>query len=63
MESEYVALRTSCKDLVPIVDLLQEIGKCFGLPVSNTSKMHVCIPEVNVGALTLGNLELRLIPL
>ena len=62
-ESEYIALSTSCKDLFPIMDLVQEMGKYFGLPIDNTSHMHVWIHEDNVGALTLGNLEPRRITL
>ena len=35
MESEYLAVSTACKDLLPIVDLVKEIGTVFGLPVGN----------------------------
>ena len=59
MESEYVALSTSCKDLFPIMDLVQELGKFFDLPVANKSRFHVRIHEDNVGALLLGQLEPR----
>ena len=59
MESEYIALSTSCRDLFPILDLVQEMGQCFGLPINDTCNMHVRIHEDNVGALTLGNLEPR----
>ena len=63
MEAEYIALSTACKDLLPIVDLVKEIGTTFGLPVGDSSNMHVRIHEDNVGALTLGNLEPRCITL
>ena len=59
MESEHIALSTSCKDLFPILDLVQEMGQCFGLPINDTCNMHIQIHEDNVGALTLGNLEPR----
>ena len=59
MESEYIALSTACKDLLPIVDLVKEIGTVFCLPVEDSSNMHVRVHEDNVGALTLGNLEPR----
>ena len=36
MESEYITLSTSCKDLFPIMDLVREMGKCVGLPVNGT---------------------------
>ena len=56
VEYEYIALSTSCKDLFPILDLVQEMGQCFGLPINDTCNMHIRIHEDNVGALTLGNL-------
>ena len=59
MESEYIALSTACKDLLPIVDLVKEIGTVFGLPVGDLSDMHVRVHKDNAGALTLGNLEPR----
>ena len=59
MESEYVALSTSCKDLFPIMDLVQEIGSFFDLPVKDRARFHIRIHEDNVGALTLGKLEPR----
>ena len=59
MESEYIALSTTCKDLLPIVDLVKAIGTVFGLPVGDSSNMHVRVHEDNVGTLTLGNLGPR----
>ena len=59
MESEYVALSQSCKDLFPIMDLVKEIGTFFDLPVKDKARFHVRIHEDNVGALTLGKLEPR----
>ena len=59
MESEYVALSTACKDLFPIMDVVQGIGTFFDLPVKDKSRFHVRIHEVNVGALLLGQLEPR----
>ena len=59
MEAEYVALSSACKDLFSIMDLVQEIGKYFDLPVENKSRFHVRIHEDNVGALLLGQLEPR----
>ena len=55
-------LSTSCRDLLPIVDLINEIGTTFGLPVGDLSNMHVRVQKDNVGTRTLGNLEpLRMI--
>ena len=60
MESEYVALSTSCKDLFPLIDLVVELGGCFGLPVTDmANNLHVRVHEDNMGALTLGKLEPR----
>ena len=59
MESEYVALSQSCKDLFPVMDLVREIGTFFDLPVKDKARFHIRIHEDNVGALTLGKLEPR----
>ena len=59
IESEYVALSSTCKDLFPIMDLLKEIGPVFELPVNDKSRFHVRIHEDSVGALLLGQLEPR----
>jgi hypothetical protein len=39
------------------MDLVQELGKFFALPVKDKSRFHVRIHEDNVGALTLSQLE------
>jgi hypothetical protein len=57
MEAEYVALSTSCKDLFPIVSVVQELAGSVGLRVNDVAKMHIRIHEDNVGALTLAKLE------
>jgi hypothetical protein len=57
MEAEYVALSTSCKDLFPIVSMVQELAGSVGLQVNDIAKMHIKIHEDNVGALTLAKLE------
>ncbi len=59
MESEYVTMSSSCKDLFPIMDLVKEIGPVFDLPVNDKSRFHVRIHEDNVGTLLLGQLEPR----
>ena len=59
MESEYVALSQSCKDLFPIKDLVKEIGTFFDQPIKDKARFHVRIHEDNVGALTIGRLEPR----
>ena len=57
MEAEYVALSTSCKDLIPVVGIIRELSKAVGLSDSFVAKLHIKIHEDNVGALTLGKLE------
>ena len=59
MEAEYVAMSTACKDLFPLIDLVRELGGCLGIPVRDSSNLHVRIHEDNVRALTLGKLEPR----
>ena len=59
MESEYIALSTACKDLFPLIDLIQELGGCVGLDINKTTNLHTCICKDNVGVLTLGKLEPR----
>ena len=56
MEAKYIALSQSCKDLLPIMDLLTEIFTILCLPTNPESHLHVLIHEDNVGALTLGKL-------
>ncbi|KAL7547639.1 hypothetical protein ACHAWF_010922 [Thalassiosira exigua] len=59
METKYVALSTACRDLFPIINLVQEIGQHFGLPVKKRSRFQMRVHEDNVGALILGQLEPR----
>ena len=61
MESEYIALSTACKDLLPIRNIAKEIAKACGITDEERSSMHTTIWEDNVGALTLANLELPLL--
>eukprot|EP00956_Cyclotella_meneghiniana_P035535 scaffold115810_cov49-Cyclotella_meneghiniana.AAC.1 len=57
MEAEYVALSHSCKDPFPLIDQIRELASSVGLPVKDTTNMHIKIHEDNVGALTLSKLE------
>ena len=43
----------SCKDLITIVGLMQELGMFFDLSVASKSRFHTRIHEDNVGALLL----------
>ena len=53
MEAEVVALATCCRELMPIIDLVESVGKAVGLGNSTGPKMHVIIHEDNAGALVL----------
>ena len=59
MESEYIPLSDSCKDLFPLLDLIRELGPACGLPISKSTNLLVKVHEDNVGALTLGQMEPR----
>jgi len=52
MEAEIVALAHCCRELFPIMDMVDSIGPAVGLPVEDTT-MHVTIHEDNSGALIL----------
>ena len=58
MESEYIACSTSCRELIPLRALVQEISKAVGLSDEELASLHTTIWEDNVGALTLANMEL-----
>ena len=59
MEAEYIALSTACRSLLPVADLLKELGGCLGLPVGPSSHLHIGIHEDNAGCLILGKMEPR----
>lgn len=61
MESEYIALSTACKELIPIRNIASEIAEACGVTSEDVSSMHTTIWEDNVGCLTLANLELPLL--
>ena len=58
MEAEVIALASCCRELFPIIDLVDEIGIAIGIKqpegdISDSSTMHVTIHEDNSGALIL----------
>lgn len=55
MMAEVIALSACCRELLPILDIVAEVGKAVGLPVDDQPKMHVRIHEDNAGALVLAN--------
>ena len=57
MKAEHVALSESCKNLFPLIDLLQEFLNVLDLKSLTSTHLHVQVHEDNVGALSLGKLE------
>ena len=53
MEAEIIALAACCRELMPILDIVEEIGEAVGLGQSKRPRMHVRIHEDNAGALIL----------
>ena len=53
MEAEIIALAHSCRELFPVMDLVQEMGSVVGLATDDLTTMHVSIHEDNAGALVL----------
>jgi len=58
MESEYIAMSTVCRELIPLQDLITEVAEHLGVPNDDVLSMHTTIWEDNVGALTLARMEL-----
>jgi hypothetical protein len=52
MEAEIIALAHSCRELLPIMDMVKALSNAFGLPDPSTT-MNVSIHEDNAGALVL----------
>ena len=55
-ESEYIALSTAMRDLLPFIDLLREINDGIGLPPDFTSSINSIIWEDNAACERLANL-------
>ena len=53
MQAEVIALAACCRELIPIVAMVKEVGTAVGLSTSESTEMHVCIHEDNTGALVL----------
>ena len=53
MEAETVLLAMCCRELFPVIDLVEQVGSAVGLPPKERAKMHVTIHEDNAGALIL----------
>ena len=53
MEAEVVSLTMCCRELFPVIDLVEQVGSAVGLPPKERAKMHVTVHEDNAGALIL----------
>ena len=53
MQSELIALADCCREIIPVIAIVDEVGAAIGLTQSKNSKMHVCIHEDNKGTLVL----------
>jgi len=53
MEAEINALAHCCRELFPVIDIVEEIGKTVGLETKDMISMHVSVHEDNAGALIL----------
>ena len=51
MEAEVVAFGACCKELIPIIDLVDEVGSAVGLSLNEKTNVHMVIHEDNDGAL------------
>ena len=58
MEAEYVALSSACRDVIPIRQLLIELGTTYGLLTEDRPSIMTTVYEDNEGALQLANMEL-----
>ena len=52
MEADIVSLVHSCREMIPIIDMVSYLGPALGIPSGNTT-MKVSVHEDNAGALIL----------
>ena len=53
MQAEVIAFAACCRVLIPIIDMVKEIGSAVGLSTSEKTEMHVSIHEGNAGCIAL----------
>ena len=53
MEAEIIALAHCCRELFPVIDVVEEMGIAVGLPTEDLTTMKVSMHEDNAGALIL----------
>ena len=53
MEAEINALAHCCRELFPVMDVVQEMGESIGLATKDLTSMHISVHEDNAGALIL----------
>ena len=57
MESEYTALSTAMKDVIPLRTLFTTLGSSIGIGVNLLTTFQTTVHEDNFGALTLARME------
>ncbi|KAL7488526.1 hypothetical protein ACHAW6_014106 [Cyclotella cf. meneghiniana] len=57
MVTEYFTLSTSCKDLLPLLNLIHDLSNAVCILMDDHSNMHIKIHKDTVGPLTLGKFE------
>ena len=53
IQSEVISNAACCRELIPIISMVYEVGSAIGLTHSENSNIRVCIHEDNAGALVL----------
>jgi hypothetical protein len=53
MHAEVISFAACCRELLPILDLVEEVGKAVQLKTPDGPSMHIVIHEDNAGALKL----------
>ena len=55
MESKINTLSHCCRELIPLMNMVQEIGGAVGMPTDDLTSMHVSVHKNNSGALILAH--------
>ena len=53
MQAEVIGCAACCRELIPIIVMVKEIGAAVRLSTSKGIKIHVCIHEDNMGTCVL----------
>ena len=53
MQSEVISLGACTRELIPVIDLVDEVGAAVGMTPAELVSLHVTVHEDNAGALVL----------